>query len=196
MTLLLSTVALLLGPLIYEVGRRNKIARRVLDVLILATIALIILFDIIPEALSHGGWWAIVVLLLGIGFPMLLEKLFRRAADTAHLVIVAIAVVGLILHAVIDGLALLPENGTGLAHAIILHRPAVGMAIWWAVRPGFGTAAAIATLALIILATTAGYFVGESTLPFVSTRALALLQAFVSGSLIHVVIFGATHHHK
>jgi len=196
MTLLLSIIALLLGPVIYVLGRRNKIARQILDVLILMTIAVIILLEIIPAALTQGGWWAIVVLLLGVGFPMALENIFRRAADTAHLVIVAIAATGLILHAVIDGLVLLPENGAGLAYAIILHRPAIGMAIWWTIRPAFGTPAAVATLGLIILATATGYFVGESTLPFAGTRALALLQAFVSGSLIHVVIFGAKHHHK
>jgi hypothetical protein len=196
MTLFLSIVALLLGPLIYVVGRRNKIARQILDGLILITIAVIILFDIIPDAIAQGGGWAIAVLLLGVGFPMLLENVFRRAADAAHLVIVAVAAAGLILHAVVDGLVLIPDNGTGLAHAIILHRPAVGMAIWWTMRPAFGTPAAVATLALIILATASGYFLGESTLPFAETRSLALLQAFVSGSLLHVIIFGAKHHSR
>ena len=199
MTLLLSIAALLLGPPIYAAGRRNKIARKLLDGLIILSIAVIIFVHIIPEALAQGGAIAIVVIILGIAFPMLLERLFRKAADTAHLMIVALAAIGLLIHAVIDGLALLsanggvPGNGVGLAHAIILHRLPVGMAIWWVVRPGLGTPIAIGVFALIILATTAGYFMGEPVVQMTGTRTLALFQAFVSGSLIHIVIFGVKH---
>jgi zinc transporter ZupT len=195
MTLILSIVALLLGPVIYAAGRRQRIARRIFDGLIVLTIAVIIGFHIIPEALRHGGTIAIVVILLGIAFPMLLERLFRRATDTAHLVVVAIAAAGLLVHAIVDGLALLPESGTGLALAIVLHRIPVGMALWWAVRPSFGSVVAIAMFALIIIATTAGYFVGDAIMEFADARAIAMLQAFVSGSLIHVVAFGVKHKH-
>lgn len=199
MTLILSIAALLLGPLIYAAGRKNKIARKLLDGLIILSIGVIIFVHIIPEALAQGGAIAIAIIILGIAFPMLLERLFRKAADTAHLMIVALAAIGLLIHAVIDGLALLPGNGavpgTGveLAHAIILHRLPVGMAIWWVVRPGFGTPIAIGAFALIILATSAGYFMGESVVQMTGTRTLALFQAFVSGSLIHIVIFGVKH---
>lgn len=199
MTLILSIAALLLGPLIYAAGRKNKIARKLLDGLIILSIAIIIFVYIIPEALTQGGAIAIVVIILGIAFPMLLERLFRKAADTAHLMIVALAAIGLLIHAVIDGLALLPGNGgvpgngVGLAHAIILHRLPVGMAIWWVVRPGLGTPVAIGVFALIVLATAAGYFMGEPVVQMAGTRTLALFQAFVSGSLIHIVIFGVKH---
>ncbi len=199
MALILSIAALLLGPLIYAAGRKNKIARRLLDGLILLSIAVIIFVHIIPEALAQGGAIAIVVIILGIAFPMLLERLFRKAADTAHLLIVAIAAVGLLVHAVIDGLALLPGNGAGLgggvglAHAIILHRLPVGMAIWWVVRPGLGTPVAVGIFALVIVATATGYLMGDSVVQMAETRTLALFQAFVSGSLIHIVIFGIKH---
>jgi zinc transporter ZupT len=199
MTLILSIAALLLGPLIYAVGRKNKIARKLLDGLVLLSIAVIIFVHIIPGALAQGGAIAIVVIILGIAFPMLLERLFRKAADTAHLMIVAIAAIGLIVHAVIDGLALLPGNsvgpgsGVGLAHAIILHRLPVGMAIWWVVRPGLGTPVAVGIFALVIIATATGYLMGETVVQMVETQTLALFQAFVSGSLIHIVIFGIKH---
>jgi len=199
MALILSIAALLLGPLIYAAGRKNKTARRLLDGLILLSIAVIIFVHIIPEALAQGGTIAIVVIILGIAFPMLLERLFRKAADTAHLLIVAIAAVGLLVHAVIDGLALLSGNGVelgggvGLAHAIILHRLPVGMAIWWVVRPGLGTPVAVGVFALVIVATAMGYLMGDSVVQMAETRTLALFQAFVSGSLIHIVIFGIKH---
>lgn len=195
MNLILSIAALLLGPLIYAAGKKNKLVRRLLDGLIILSIAVIIFVHIIPEALAQGGAYVYVVILLGVAFPMLLERLFRKATDTAHLMIVAIAAVGLLVHAVIDGLALLAGNGLGLAQAIILHRLPVGMAIWWVVRPALGTPIAIGVFTLIILATTTGYFMGESVVPMAETQTLALFQAFVAGSLIHVVIFGVKHDH-
>lgn len=195
MPLILSTVALLLGPIIYAVARKNRLSRRILDTLIVATIAFIIIVHIIPEALEHGGTLAILVIVVGIAFPMVLERLFRKATDAAHLVIVAIAAVGLLIHAVVDGVALLPGSGVGLAHAIVLHRLPVGMALWWAVKPNFGLAISIVVFAAVILATTAGYLLGDSLVEFADMRSIAMLQAFVSGSLIHVVLFGVKHHH-
>lgn len=195
MTLILSIAALLAGPLIYAAGRHNPVARKVLDLLIIAAIAFIILVHILPEAYAQAGWVAIAIAVLGIAFPMVLERLFHHAADTAHLVIVFIAIVGLILHAVIDGLALFPDGSNNLAHAIILHRIPVGMAIWWVVRPNFGTVIAVAIFALIIAATSAGYFIGDQVMALADARSLSLLQAFVAGSLIHVALFGAKHEH-
>jgi len=196
MTLILSIAALILGPLIYSAGRDKPLAKRALNATIVLTIAFIIAVHIIPEAFRYGGVLPVVVIVVGLAFPILLERLFRKATDTAHLVIVAIAATGLLVHAVIDGVALLPQSGTGLAYAIILHRLPVGMALWWAIRPSFGKPAAIAAFALVIAATTTGYVVGDTVMQLAEARNLALLQAFVSGSLIHVVAFGVKHDHS
>ena len=195
MTLILSIASLLLGPVIYTAGQRNRIAKRILDALILLAIAAIVAVHVVPEALQHGGAVAVFVILLGLVFPMLLERLFRKATDTAHLFIVALAAAGLLIHAVVDGVALIPDNGTALAYAIVLHRLPVGMAIWCVVRPNFGNTVAIGVFAMVIVATAAGYFVGASIVELAETRTLAMLQAFISGSLIHVVIFRHGHHH-
>lgn len=193
MTLLLSSAALLLGPLIYAFGRQHRVASIAFDWLIKGAIAFIVFVHIIPEAYEAMGYWAFVVLAAGIAFPIVLEKLFKKAHDAAHLVIVGIAALGLLLHALVDGLGLLFDDGSGLAHAIILHRIPVGMAIWWTVRPNFGKPAALLMLALIIAATTIGYTMGDSIFDIADTGKLALLQAFISGSLIHVVLVGAKH---
>ncbi len=188
-------MTLLLGPFIYAAARQNLLARRVLDMLIVVTIAVIIAVHIIPEAISRGGTLAVILTVFGVAFPMLLERLFRKATDAAHLVIVALAAIGLLVHAVVDGIALLPQSGTGLALAIILHRLPVGMALWWAIQPSFGTAVAVVAFALIGLATAAGFFIGELIIEMAEARTIALFQAFVAGSLIHVVAFGVKHKH-
>lgn len=195
MNLVLSISALLLGPIIYALGRRNRISRNVLDGFIFITIAGIICVDIIPEALSVGGAIAVAFLIVGIAFPVIVERGFRGALHEAHILVLIVAAFGLIVHAIIDGIALLPANGDDLAHAVILHRLPVGMAIWWSLRPNLGLTVAIGAFVMISIATAASYILGGPMLEFAEARSIAYLQAFVSGSLIHIVAFGVTHDH-
>lgn len=195
MNLVLSIAALLLGPFLYGVGRRSRNAGRVLNALVVAAITAIICIHIVPEAWKTAGSISVLVLAAGVVFPIILERLFRRAHDTAHLVIVALAAAGLVLHAVIDGVALLPDAGHSTAWAIILHRLPVGMAIWWVVRPSFGTAIAACMFVAIIVASAVGFLTGDAFYDFADAKSVALLQAFVAGSLAHVAMFGVNHRH-
>lgn len=195
MNLILSIAALLLGPIIYAVGRRNHAMRQILDGFIFITIAGIICVDIIPEALSVGRTLAFVFLIFGIAFPVIIERGFHGAFHEAHRLVLFVAALGLIVHATIDGIALLPTQGSDLAHAVILHRLPVGMAIWWSLRPNLGMPVAIAAFATISVATTASYVLGGPVVELAEARSIAYVQAFVSGSLIHVVAFGVTHDH-
>ena len=195
MNLALSIVALLLGPLIYGLSQRNRVARQVLDGFIFITIAGIICVNIIPEALAVGGTLAVIFLVIGIAFPVIMEHGFRGALHEAHVVVLILAALGLIIHATIDGIALLPAQGSDLAHAVILHRLPVGMAIWWSLRPSLGTPVAVAAIVTISIATALSYLLGAPVVELAEAKSLALIQAFVSGSLIHIVAFGITHEH-
>ena len=195
MNLILSIAALLLGPIIYALGRRSHVARHVLDGFIFITIAGIICVNIIPESLAVGGTPAIVFLVLGIVFPVIIERGFHGAFHEAHKLVLIIAALGLIVHALIDGIALLPAQGSDLAHAVILHRLPVGMAIWWSLRPNLGLPVAVGAFATISIATAVSYLLGGPMVDLAEARSIAYVQAFVSGSLIHVVAFGVTHDH-
>ena len=195
MKLILSILALLLGPVIYALSRRNRVARQVLDGFIFITIAGIICVNIIPEALAVGGMLAVAFLVLGIAFPVIVEHGFRSALHEAHVVVLILAALGLIIHATIDGIALLPAQGSDLAHAVILHRLPVGMAIWWSLRPSLGTPVAVAAIVTVSIATTLSYLLGAPIVELAEAQSLALVQAFVSGSLIHIVAFGVNHEH-
>lgn len=211
-TFFLSVLALLLGPFIYAWGRSRPTTKQLLDGFILVTVAGIVCVYIIPDAIAAGGRISILFLLLGLVFPVAIEKAFRHSVDRAHVFILLLAAVGLTVHALIDGIALLPgigvttadETNVGLkssilenrlAVGVILHRLPVGMAIWWSVRPGFGIAAAATTFALIIGATAAAYFLGAPVVELAELQSLAYFQAFVAGSLVHVVAFGVSHEH-
>ena len=190
MNFLLSTFALLLGPLVYAVGYRNDLARQILDGLVLVAIVWIIGVHIIPESLSTGGWMALVFLLLGIAFPILLKRVFHVASRTAHIALMIVAALGLCMHALIDGIALLPASGSGLATAVIVHRIPVGMALWGTFRPALGTTASVVAFLLLIIATGVAFFLGEPIVAMAENRTLAMFQAFVSGSLIDLVVVG------
>lgn len=213
---ILSIVALLLGPVIYGWARRRPTGRQMLDGFILVTVAGIVCVYIIPDAVVTGGRVALLFLLVGLLFPVAIEKTFREFHRQAHVFIVILAASGLVVHALIDGLALLPGVGTAitssndgtysrlwnsifgnqLAIGVILHRLPVGMTIWWSVRPSFGTGAAVATFVLVIAATAAAFFFGAPAVQLVELEGLAYFQAFVAGSLAHVVAFGVNHEHS
>ncbi|HNP35475.1 MAG TPA: hypothetical protein PKK10_06455 [Woeseiaceae bacterium] len=216
MSFLLSIVALLAGPFIYGWGRQRPVAKEMLNGFILVAVAGIVCVNIIPGALDAGGLWAVVALAAGLLFPVLFEKSFAHSMHRAHTFVVVLAAFALIVHALIDGIALLPEanaslNAAGartypgdlgstltdpLALGVILHRLPVGMAIWWSVRPNFGPLAALFTFGLIIAATGAAYVYGAPVVELAEARSLALFQAFVAGSLVHVVAFGVSHDHE
>ncbi|MGI9232322.1 MAG: hypothetical protein ACR2RD_01710 [Woeseiaceae bacterium] len=195
MNLALSILALALGPAIYALSRRTRAAREILDGFIFITIAGIICVNIIPEALAIGGTLAVIFLLLGLAFPVVVEHGFRSALHEAHIVVLLLAALGLVIHAIVDGIALLPAQGNDLAHAVILHRLPVGMAIWWSLRPSLGTPVAIGAIVMISIATALAYVLGAPMIEIAEARGLAMFQAFVSGSLIHIVAFGITHEH-
>jgi hypothetical protein len=195
MLLALSIVALLAGPALYTLGRRNRIVRQVLDGFIFITIAGIVTVHIVPEALTGGGTAAIAFLALGIAFPIILERALHESFHAAHALVLALAALGLVIHAVLDGIALLPSGTRDLAYAVILHRLPVGMAIWWSLRPNLGLGAALAAFAMIIAASAASFMLGASAVELAEARSIACLQAFISGSLIHIVAFGVSHAH-
>ncbi len=205
MAFALSICALLAGPFVYALGQKRRSARQILDGFIFITIAGIVCVHIIPAALDTGGLWALGFLALGLAFPVVLERLFERALNGAHGVILIMAALGLVVHAFIDGAALLPLNPAGdtasnlaanpLAIGVILHRLPIGMAIWWSLRPHFGVGVVLATYAGIIVGTGTSYFLGEPVVDLVQAANLAYFQAFVAGSLVHVVAFGVSHTH-
>ncbi len=78
-----------------------------------------------------------------------------------------------------------------LALGVILHRIPVGMAIWSAVRPRMGTAFAAGALAIIAAATSAAYLLGEPVVALMEGSSLACFQAFVAGTLLHVIVFSS-----
>ena len=95
MKFLLSTLALLLGPFIYALGRRNRAVRHGLDAFIIVAVAWIIGVHIIPESVASGGILAIAFLVAGIAFPIVMQRVLHVATGTAHFAMTLLAAMAL-----------------------------------------------------------------------------------------------------
>jgi uncharacterized protein len=190
----LSIVMLAAGPLIFRFTNRSKRALAFLDGFILISIAGLLLTHVLPEALRIAGPLAFGALAFGAMLPMLFERLGKGTRARANTVLWIFALGGFAIHTLLDGVALVQASSDAdnqaLALAVILHRLPVGLALWWLVKPRYGRGWASAFLAVEALVTLVGYWLGPEILLHLEEGALALLQATVAGSLLHVL----THH--
>lgn len=192
MLLPLSILALFLGPLTYRLLQRQPGWLDLLDAFIFVTISGLVLFHILPELLHSGGLLVLVIMLLGLLAPSWIEKYFHKVAHQAHQATLLLGVLGLVLHASIDGSVLLVEQGdeTGwlLALGVLLHRFPIGITIWWLLRPQYGRLFPLVILCGMSIATLVGAFFAGHSLAQLDGQGMAWLQAFVMGSIMHVVL--------
>lgn len=103
--LLISILALGLGPLVVKVASRARAATVVLDAFVLVVVGGLVFLHVLPPSLATGGWWAVGAGVLGCVIPLLAERGMRPAGGTRGLT-VTLALTGLGVHAMIDGLGL------------------------------------------------------------------------------------------
>ena len=201
MLLTLSIFALFLGPVTYRLLQRQPGWLDLLDAFIFVSISGLVLFHILPELLFEGGLLVLVLTSLGLLTPSLIEKYFHKAANKAHNTTLLLGVLGLVLHASIDGAVLLADQAdhTGwlLALGVLLHRFPVGLTIWWLLRPQYGVILPFVVLISMATATLVGASYAELSMAQLDGQYLAWFQAFVMGSIMHVVVHRPyLHHHK
>lgn len=190
---LLSLLALALGALACLWLDNNPNTHKTVDGLVmglmLALLGVVLFADILPET----GWLGGLLLIAGFLTPYLLEHGFHRFARQAHLLTLVVGLVGLMLHATLDGAGLVPaqhgasDHAEWLAWAIIIHRLPVGMMTWWLLGPQFGWKPAALALAGMGFFTFIGYTLAGEVLTL-DHEQLGLLEALVTGSLLHVIL--------
>jgi uncharacterized protein len=200
--LVLSIVALALGPGIVAFAGARSWVLALVDGFVLVTIGGIALIHILPHALLSCGIWAFV----GAGIGLLLPSLAHgrddhgaRGADTSKArPAMALALLGIAMHAFLDGSAF-TEHGDAHEHgpellglAVVLHRIPEGLAIWWLARPRRGGAmSAVLALALVAVATVLGAHFGGELVHGARASVFSFVQAIVAGSLLHVIVHHA-----
>ena len=197
--LLLSLISLFAGPLLFQWLSRSGRVARTLDQLIVAALIVLVVLLLVPDIIEPLGLAAPGLLLLGYLLPGLLEQLVRKAAETMHLLSLGVALVGLLLHALLDGAGLAGSSirhEPGLAAAIILHRFGVGLMLWLIVQPVFGPRIAWLTLFAMAAATLVGFEFSERFIPLADDRVIAAVQGVIVGTIIHGLVHrGHVHRH-
>jgi uncharacterized membrane protein YraQ (UPF0718 family) len=197
--LVLSLLVLAVGPIVYQVSRFASATSAVLDGFVYATIIGLVLIYILPHSIGLGGWPAAVAAVTGLLAPTVLERRLHNMARQVHSLALLLGLVAIALHAFTDGLALTTvtasENATAvggghmLPMAILIHRLPIGLTVWFLLRPLYGIKAAVGTLLLVAAATAVGFASGDALAGVLENgNGFGVFQAFVAGSLLHVVL--------
>lgn len=199
LVLLLTTLAALIcGPMLYALARRRPVLLRVLDPVIVVCVAGLVAIEVLPDLFRSGGLWSAGFLLIGLLGPTLFEHLITRARREAHIAALGLAIIGLLLHSLGDGIAVSPAGDHGHVHAlglaVAIHSLPVGLLVWWLMFPAFGAGPPAAVLASMCGVTTLGYVFGADLNLWLGVQGWEWLQALIAGSILHVV-FGRPHLH-
>ncbi len=190
--LLLSFLALALGPLLVVLARRHAWSTILVDSFCVITISGFALLHLLPECVEQAGWMALPLALVGFIAPTLAERGLQRDHAGLRRFVLLLALLGMAAHDTLDGLFLhgAGDHAAGHDHevtawAVILHRIPEGIGIWWIVPRTLGRAAAVLVMAVTVAATLLGFLLGHALED--STSALSMFQALLAGSLLHVV---------
>ncbi|GAA4352709.1 hypothetical protein [Kangiella taiwanensis] len=189
MLLLLSVIALLIGPITLKVIGHNRRMDDFLFPFVLVSVGSLLVFDVLPVLWGNIGLVLLPLLLLGFFGPALVEVTFRRFAHKTHSAALLLGILGLMTHSAIDGAAVVTVAGNEmLPYAVILHRLVVGLSLWWIVNPLWGDRKSAIVFSLMVLTTVIGYYIGEKQLFGLHNTFIDYFQAVVSGTLLHVII--------
>jgi hypothetical protein len=184
-------ITLFAGPLLYQWMRRGGLIARTFDRVIVAALVIVVGFLLVPEAVTGLGLTALALIATGYLLPGILESGLKKSAHTLHLISMLLALLGLAMHAMLDGAGLAGsemQTSGNLALAIVLHRLGVGLVLWLIVQPAFGRNAAIAVLLMIAGATVTGFMMSEVMLPLAGQDSVLVIQALIIGTIIHSLV--------
>lgn len=183
------------GVLLYVWLHNRPKTIRVIDTVVLVVLPVLVAVQVLPHVWIHREIGPLIAVVLGGGVLYLIEKISHSVARHTDNLTILLGVCSMVLHALLEGGALMPATASApFAVAVVLHRVAVGLLIWWLLEPRHGVAVAIAGIGAILLATVIGFAAGTGILPD-EHAALEIYQAFVAGSLLHVVFHQGRHDH-
>lgn len=186
------------GPALYRILHGHPRAARVVDGSVYVAVPALVAWQVLPHAWAERSLLAIGAVGVGLLLPLGMERVSRALAPRTDDVALLAGLSGIVVHALLEGAALVPGSDEGvatpLALAVVLHRIPVGLVIWWLIRPRHGVAAASAGVGSLILATLVGFGLG-GLLGEAHGSAAEIYQALVSGSLVHVVFHQGRHDH-
>jgi hypothetical protein len=204
---IIATVVVVPAPWLHLLSRRSPTFVAALDGFTLLAVCGLVLLELLPQSFEVVGAGAVLVAVAGFVLPNILERVDARLHRGTHTWLAATGLIGLAVHSMLDGVALaMPMlehaghaghshhhhdelSGTGsTVWAVLMHRLPLGMVLWGLVAPRFGTKMAVAVLSLDAAGLLVGAAAGTMLLPMADSHALMFFQAFVGGSLLHVLM--------
>ncbi len=185
---LVSLAGLCIGPVLLQLSREEEPWHGLLDGLTVVVVGGMVLLHLLPEALADGGMAAVALAGLAFGVPLLLGKL---TGGHGHRSNGLVFLVSLGLHAALESAALAASSeatSVGLGVAIAAHRLPVGIMVYVAFRSAFGGRGGWMGVLGLGAFCLAGYAGGESMLAGASDSMNAMLNGFVAGALLHVLV--------
>lgn len=190
----LSLIALALAPLLAQALQRRPALAAGLDSFVIVSVGVVVVMHVVPHSAEVLGPSAVLAAGVGLLLPIGLHKLDLALGGEAHrglraardLVVYALLALGLSVHALFDGAAL-AMHSESLALGVLAHRLPAGLALWVMLRPRAGTVRTVLLMALYGGGTVVGALVGGALESSAGARPAALLQAFVAGSILHVI---------
>lgn len=191
--LFFSLVAISLGPTLYQLYTFNRKAIDFVDRVVFLVVGALVVFHLVPHSLEKIGWLSFPLLFLGASIPAIIEKGRDSLHERAHKTTIVIICVGMLMHALLDGMALMMPHDHqhdadfGLPLAIILHRLPVGLTIWMLARPLYGFYKTVSIIAIMCIMTILGFFLNSLISGLVDHSIAGAIQSIVSGSLLHIL---------
>lgn len=189
-------LAPLAGVLIYVTLHHRARTVRLLDRAVIVALPPLVAVQVLSHAWADRSLAPVVAVALGAGLLAVVERLSHTLARYTGDVTIVFVVLGLSLHALLEGSALTAGASPAFVLAVVVHRVAVGLLIWWLVVPRHGARAAAVGVAAILAATAAGNVVGTGVVADVSFVDGHLLEAFVAGTLLHVILHQGREDHR
>ena len=193
--LLLSLLMLAIAPWLYGLANRAQALWHFLDYSIVIVVTALVVLHLLPESIRVIGFWAVILALLGLALPSLSERLFSKKARQIHFLSVAIGVLGLAGHGMLDGAALAiktpQEDGaiTWLSLAVLLHRVPAGYFIWSVFYPLRGAWVAGSILFGLGLFTVIGFLISDFAFSYwLGSKGFFAIQALTTGTLLHIAL--------
>ena len=171
--------------------RQGGLIARAFERVIVGALVIVVAFVLVPETLAGLGWLAFVLIATGYLLPGILESGLKNLAHTFHLISMLLALLGLTLHAMLDGAGLAGSEiqpSDSLALAIVLHRLGVGLVLWLIVQPAFGRKMAFWVLVFVAAATVLGFSLSEIILPMAGQDSVLVIQALIIGAIVHSLV--------
>ena len=196
--LLLIASLLLLGsgPLIARWSRARPAMLTFIDGFVLVSVGGLVLLDVVPHALERADLLALGFMVAGFMLPSMAERLLHYGVRQTHFVVMVLAMLGVAAHSLLDGSALAQASvttGSLLGVGVVLHQLPVSLMVWW-VLSDRDRLAPWGVLAVMALMTIVGYVSEPAVFAALPSRAAALFEALVGGSLLHVIAHPAHDH--